>query len=121
MICQFAHQNGLLASALQHLVDILTKPAPFDQASLLRLIGSLYPVSRVSSDIVCTIVSALGHGKRKPAATLQNALLKWLIKIYDVLEDSAILSSLYGVLFNMLDMLSIRLEDFNTNKNFQTC
>ena len=111
-ICQFADQNGLAASALQQLLDLLTQPSPFPEAILLRLVESLYPASRVSSDLVCTIIAALGHGKRKPSAALQDALLKWLIMIYDVLEDSAILSNLYGVLFNMLDIPVIRWEIF---------
>lgn len=111
-ICQFADQNGLAASALQQLLDLLTQPSPFPEAILLRLVESLYPASRVSSDIVCTIVVALGHGKRKPSAALQDALLKWLIMIYDVLEDTAILSNLYGVLFNMLNIPVIRWAIF---------
>ncbi len=109
MICQYAHRNGLPASALRQLLDMVTQPSSFDEAILVRLIESLYPVSRVPADLVCTIVSALGHGKWKPSPALQNALLKWLIMIYDVLEDTATLSSLYSVLFNMLDMPSIRL------------
>lgn len=32
--------------------------------------------------------------------------------VYDVVEDSTILSNLYGVLFNMLDILVIRWEIF---------
>ena len=107
-ICQYADHNGLPASALQQLLDLLTQATPFPEAISLRLVDSLYPASWVSSDLVCTIVAALGHGKRKPSAALQNALLKWLLMIYDVLEDSTILSDLYGVLFDTLDTLVIR-------------
>lgn len=118
-ICQFANQNGLPASALQQLLDLLTQPNPFSEGVLLRLIESLYPASRVAPDLICTIVAVLGHGKQKPSAALQNALLKWLIMIYDILEDDAILSNMYGVLFNMLDVLLIRLESFKAITNLR--
>ncbi|KAJ9660757.1 hypothetical protein H2201_006836, partial [Coniosporium apollinis] len=36
------------------------------------------------------------------------ALVRWLTLIYDVLEDQAIFSRLYGVLFNLLDTFALR-------------
>lgn len=38
----------------------------------------------------------------------QAALLRWLVMVYNVLADYEILSQLYGVLFNLLDSLTLR-------------
>lgn len=69
---------------------------------------SLYPASKVSSELVCLVVASLGYGKSKPAGPIQSLLLKWIIVVYEMLEVPSILSNLYSVLFNMLDLLSLR-------------
>lgn len=111
-ICQFAYQEGLPASALRYTIMIVTKPNHIDHQNALRLILSLYPATQVSSDLVCVVVASLGIGSLKVSTSLQNVLIKWVIMIYEFLEDRSILSSLYGVLFNMLDMPSIRSEPY---------
>lgn len=35
-------------------------------------------------------------------------LLRWLVMVYDVLDSYDVLSQLYGVLFNLLDMITLR-------------
>jgi centromere protein I len=72
------------------------------------LIKNLYPAQRVAGDVVVTIVAALGQGKGKPSAGTQDSLVKWLALIHEVIEDVNVLSRLYGVLFGMLGMISIR-------------
>lgn len=72
------------------------------------MIKNLYPAQRVSGDIIVTVVAALGQGKGKPSPGTQDSLVKWLALIHEVIEDASILSRLYGVLFGMLDMISIR-------------
>lgn len=108
VISEYAYHYGLSALHLQQLLDIITLSNSLTRASRVKIIKSLYPACKVSSDLVCTMVSSLGYGVSKPAATVQCLLLRWIIMIYDVLEDSSILSNLYSVLFNMLDMLSLR-------------
>lgn len=72
------------------------------------MIRFLYPATKVSSDLVCLVISSLGPGKSKPAASVQSSLLKWILIIYQVMDYPSILSNLYSVIFNMLDMLSLR-------------
>lgn len=79
-----------------------------DQTTITTLIKNLYPSQKVPGDVVITIVGALGQGKGKPSPGTQDSLVKWLIAIHEVVEDSSVLSRLYGVLFGMLDMISIR-------------
>lgn len=79
-----------------------------DQTTITTLIKNLYPSQRVPGDVVITIVGALGQGKGKPSPGTQDGLVKWLITIHEVVEDANVLSRLYGVLFGMLDMISIR-------------
>lgn len=54
------------------------------------------------------IISALGPSKRKPSSTVQQALLIWLILVFDLLEEDAVLSRLYSILFALLDVLYLR-------------
>jgi centromere protein I len=93
---------------LSRLVDLVTLPSELDQASLGSLIRNLYPVSKVPNAVVIKIVGGLGHGRAKPSYSVQCALLKWLVMVYDVLENQRILSQLYSILFNLLDTVAVR-------------
>lgn len=93
---------------MERLVDILTLPSVLDQASINNLIRNLYPAGKVLDTIVIKVVASLGHGRAKPSYNAQAALLKWLVMVYDVLENQKILSQLYGILFNLLDTIAIR-------------
>ena len=109
-ICSVAFERGLATSALTSLLDTVTLPNHLDEASIATLVNHLYPAAEttVPSDLVCKVVCSLGQGKGKPPVTTQNNLLRWLILTYDVLEDPSILTKLYGALFNLLDLISIR-------------
>lgn len=62
----------------------------------------------MSSKLVTQVVCCLGPSKNKPTPATQALLLRWLLLVYDFLEDRAHLSKLYAVLFNYLDMISLR-------------
>jgi centromere protein I len=79
-----------------------------DQTTVTTLIRNLYPARRVPRDVVVTVVGALGQGKGKPSPGTQDGLVKWLITVHEIIEEPHVLSRLYGVLFGMLDMISIR-------------
>lgn len=89
-------------------MDIITRPNEVDQSSLGNLIRNLYPATRVPDIIAIKVVGSLGHGRVKPSYSAQAALLKWLIMVYDVLENQKVLSQLYSVLFNLLDASALR-------------
>jgi len=108
-ITTIAYEDGLSKQSLDILVDIVTLPNELDQASINAIIRNLYPAERVRDDVVLRVVACLGQGSRKASPPAQAALLKWLIMVYDILENQKILGALYGVLFNLLDMISIRL------------
>jgi centromere protein I len=103
-----AHEEGLPNASLSRLVDLITLPSELDQASRGSLVRSLYPASKVPDGIVIKIVGGLGHGQSKPPHSIQCALLKWLVMVYDVLDNQKVLSQLYGFLFNLLDTVAIR-------------
>lgn len=69
---------------------------------------NLYPAERISSKFVTQVVCCLGPSKSKPTAATQALLVRWLIVAYDILEDKNHLGKLYAVLFNHLDMISLR-------------
>lgn len=103
-----AYEEGLTEDLLDELVDIITLPNELDQASVAIIIKNLYPAGKISDDVVVKVVGSLGHGQAKAAFPAQAGLLKWLVMVYDVLENPRILSQLYSVLFNLLDTIAIR-------------
>lgn len=108
VICRYASENGLDQDALRDIVQLASVKTSLDQTTITTLIKNLYPSQKVPSDVVITIVGALGQGKGKPSPGTQDSLVKWLIIIHEIIESSTVLPRLYGVLFGMLDMISIR-------------
>ncbi|PVH98728.1 Mis6-domain-containing protein [Periconia macrospinosa] len=108
VVCNHAFDHGLDEDALRRVTRIISKKSELDQTSITNLIKNLYPAQRVSADVVITMVGALGQGRGKPTPGTQNNLVRWLATVHEILEDPAVLSRLYGVLFGMLDMISIR-------------
>jgi centromere protein I len=108
-ICEHAYQFGLQNEELARIINLVTTKTELDQSSITTIIKNLYPAERVSSDIVITVVGALGQcGKQKPSASTQAALVKWLTAVNEVLEDQRMLTHFYAVLFNLLNMITIR-------------
>jgi centromere protein I len=105
-----AYEVGVAPDVLEELVDLITTRNELDQASVNGLIRNLYPTEKVSDDIVIKVVCSLGHGTAKASFPAQAALLKWLVMVYDALENRRILSQLYAVLFNLLDTIAIRYD-----------
>lgn len=102
------YERGALPDELTRLVDLLTIRSHLDQASLAAIVRNLYPSGKVSDDVVLRFIGALGHGQLKPSLPLQALFLRWIIMAYHLLQNSAILSQAYGVLFNLLDTAAIR-------------
>ncbi|SPQ21101.1 4d504f6a-7a4e-4e2a-8907-bdb054c8297e [Thermothielavioides terrestris] len=102
------YDRGALPDELARLVDLLTVRNHLDQASLAAIVRNLYPSGKVADETVLRVVGALGHGQLKPSLPLQALFLRWLVMVYHLLENPAILSQAYGVLFNLLDTAAIR-------------
>lgn len=105
-----AFENGLSSDLLEELIDIITLPNELDQASVSAIIRNLYPATKVPDECVIKVIASLGHGQARARLSVQSGLLKWLIMVHDVLENKSILSQLYGLIFNLLDTISIRLD-----------
>lgn len=103
-----AYEHGLSEESLERVIDMITLPNNLDQATLISLTKNLYPSGKVSSSVVSKVVACLGPSKVKPSASTQALLVRWLVLVYNVLEDSSHLSKFYGVLFSHLDMISLR-------------
>lgn len=111
-VCSRAYEEGLDTTTLEKFVDLLTQPNELDQGSLGNLIRNLYPASKVPDDIIIRVVGSLGHGRAKPSYATQGALIKWLVMVYDAIENPKVLSHFYGIFFNLLDTLAIRYALF---------
>jgi centromere protein I len=102
------YDRGALPDELARLVDLLTVRAHLDQASLAAIVRNLYPSGKVGAEVVLRFVGALGHGQLKPSLPLQALFLRWLVMVYHLLDNPAVLSQAYAVLFNLLDTAAIR-------------
>lgn len=91
------------------MVDVLVAKNELDQTSRTTLLRNLIPADRVPSSVVLALISALGQGPAKPPAAVQTLLIRWITAVHEVLEDPAFLLRLYAVLFNFLDLISIRV------------
>ncbi|KAI9689425.1 MAG: Phosphate metabolism transcription protein [Bathelium mastoideum] len=108
IICDHAFNNGLDTPHLHLILDLITRKTELDQTSVTNLIKNLYPAQRVENEDVILVVGCLGQAKSKPTSATQALLVKWLIAVYEFLEDATIISKLYNVLFSLLDMISLR-------------
>lgn len=86
----------------------MTKKNNLDQGTVTILIKNLYPQTRLASDYVTQVVCCLGPTRSKASPATQSLLVRWLILTYDLLENKTHLGKLYAVLFNHLDMISLR-------------
>ncbi|KAI0012779.1 Mis6-domain-containing protein [Xylariaceae sp. FL0662B] len=109
-LVSLSYDKGLLPADLDQLVDLITTPTFLDQASLGSIVRNLYPATTISDDIVIKVVGCLGHGKLKPSLAIQGGLLKWLVMVYHIIQNQAVLSRSYSVLFNLLDTAAIRTQ-----------
>lgn len=109
-ITTYAGNHGLSNAALRTLVDVVKRPKSFDQKGQNAIIKSLYPASNVPSDLICTVIGCFGYGSRKASVSSQQLLLRWVLMVADYMEQPSHLSNFYSVLFNLLDMMSIRAE-----------
>ncbi|KAG0135182.1 Mis6-domain-containing protein [Tuber indicum] len=108
-ISQHATVCGLANDSLETLIDVLaTSPCYLDQSSVGSIVKILFPRRKLSENVVVKVVGSLGQGQSKPSLATQALLLRWLVMVYDFLESYDVLSQLYGVLFNLLDMITLR-------------
>ncbi|KAJ5669329.1 hypothetical protein N7462_010399 [Penicillium macrosclerotiorum] len=109
-IASDAYENGIPQVVLGRLLKILTVKNHLDQGSVTTLVKNLYPQERIASKYVTQVVCCLGPSKSKPSPATQALLVRWLILAYHLLEDGSHIGKLYAVLFNHLDMISLRKQ-----------
>ncbi|KAJ5936079.1 hypothetical protein N7454_005377 [Penicillium verhagenii] len=107
-IASNAYESGIPPDVLGRLLKILTTKNNLDQSTTTSLIKNLYPQEKVISKHVTQVVCSLGPSKSKPSPATQSLLVRWLILAYEFLDDRTHLGKLYAVLFNHLDMISLR-------------
>jgi len=108
VVCRYAIADGFDEDSLREVVQLVSVKTHLDQTSVTTLVKNLYPAQRVPADVIVLVVGALGQGKGKPSPGTQDSLVKWLTAIHEIIDSPNVLSRLYGVLFGMLDMISIR-------------
>ena len=95
---------------MKQILNAIVQPRFLDQTTQDALIKSLYPAGNIPIDAIYIVLGSLGHGALKASIPTQQRLIRWLVMTYDFLEDSAVLSKSYNVLFNLLDSLSLRAD-----------
>lgn len=107
-IASDAYETGIPQFPLERLIKLITASNTLDQGTTTTLIKNLYPLERVPSKLITHIVCCLGTASSKPSPATQSLLVRWLILVYDFLDDKTHLSKLYAVLFNCLVISSLR-------------
>ncbi|KAI5290452.1 hypothetical protein KEM54_001514 [Ascosphaera aggregata] len=108
-VSSYAYQHGLPNPLISRIITLTIRcNKTIDQASLTRLFKNLYPCEHVSPRIITRVVGSLGASKTKPPPAIQYLLAHWLVSVYEVLESQAHITRFYSVLFDCLDLLSIR-------------
>ncbi|KAF2672513.1 Mis6-domain-containing protein [Microthyrium microscopicum] len=107
-ITEYGFNSGLRASEQRRIIKLVATKTELDQTSCTTLIRNLVPAEKVPSDVILTAIGALGQGSQKPSPASQAGIVRWVTAVHEVLEDPSFLIRLYGVLFNLLDMISLR-------------
>ncbi|KAI5301696.1 hypothetical protein KEM56_001453, partial [Ascosphaera pollenicola] len=107
-IASHAYQNGLSNAQISQILNLAIRCKTLDQASLTKLFENLYPSSPVSAKIVLRVIGSLGASKSKPSPAIQHLLAHWLVSVHGFLENPGYITRFYSVLFDCLELLSIR-------------
>ncbi|KAA8913805.1 hypothetical protein TRICI_003113 [Trichomonascus ciferrii] len=100
---------GLNKGQLDQLLGLVTRPSKVPAAVCGRIIRDLLlPNEPIGDDSVIRVVSCLGQDNRIPMQS-KSKLLRWLVVVFDFLEDPKVVAKLYGVLFGNLKYESSRM------------
>ncbi|EQL33859.1 hypothetical protein BDFG_04240 [Blastomyces dermatitidis ATCC 26199] len=107
-IASAAYESGIPTHLLERLIATISKSKHLDQTTITTIVKNLYPSERVRPRTASMVISCFGPSRSKPSPATQSLLIRWLILVYEDMEDQSCLSRLYAVLFNFLDMISLR-------------
>ncbi|RKP09860.1 Mis6-domain-containing protein [Thamnocephalis sphaerospora] len=96
--------HGLSEANLSALLDLIFTGSVDDTTSK-RIVKLLFPRHRVPLDAAVRIASFLSTSQARTVA-----LLKWLVLVYEVIEDRSSVRKLYGIFFHFLVYETLRLE-----------
>ncbi|KAG4302862.1 hypothetical protein PCK1_000805 [Pneumocystis canis] len=105
-----AEKYGLDSESIHKGISMICSSHHIDQSNTITIINSMMPHEKVKQETVIRILGSLGHGRSKPNLFVQNALLKWVIMVYDYLDGYDKLSQLYGVIFHYIGFVTLRLS-----------
>ena len=110
-LAAYARTHGLRTDRLSAILGLVcSAPRYLDQASAAALMRDLYPAARVPVRLAHRVIASLGTGAGKPAPAVQGLLIRWLILVWEALEehDREEMGKCYGILFGMIEIMSIR-------------
>lgn len=94
-------ENGVNRQELETLIDFICSPNKVKTSSIIAVIRDyLYPTCPVSNNSVIKIMGCLSNNN--VAIQIKSRILKWLVVVYDYLEDTRIVNQFYDVLFAQL-------------------
>ncbi|KAG0232922.1 hypothetical protein BGW42_007831 [Actinomortierella wolfii] len=96
---------GLQPDALARTLDVVLSKK-LDDTTAKKLVKLLLPRSHVPEDCAIKIMGCLGRYSRG----VEALLLRWLIVVYDYLDNRTKLVKLYGVAFHYLSYETLRLD-----------
>ncbi|XP_013388512.1 centromere protein I-like [Lingula anatina] len=91
-----AKDNGLGTEHIEALVEVAAS-SRFPDSVNIRLIKSLIPNDKVTAESFLTAVSWMCTNK--PSSNVQSMLIRWMIIVYDLVEEQQKVQTLYGMIF----------------------
>nr|XP_060612349.1 centromere protein I [Anolis sagrei ordinatus]XP_060612350.1 centromere protein I [Anolis sagrei ordinatus] len=97
---KIAQERGLKAKEIDVLLNVALS-GKFAEMVNSRLLKNLIPTSTITDDSIVSAVSCLCAGKC--SKTTQALFLKWLIAMFDFIDQKEKINALYGFFFNFLE------------------
>lgn len=106
----YARTHGIDGPDLEKLIKLFTSHECRISASLRICIirDCMYPRQKVSTKIVMAIIGRFTSSQSMASNTLFQQILRWLIIVYDFLEDANIISKLYSLLLTKISYETTR-------------
>ncbi|CAG8433086.1 10715_t:CDS:10 [Diversispora eburnea] len=96
---------GLEIQQLTEIIEIILS-GKYDDEDTRKFIKFLIPRTKVPIKLIIKIFGSLGD--RNIKLKIQVLLLRWIILVYNILEDHSELYKFYGVLFHYMDYDTLR-------------
>ncbi|GBB86979.1 hypothetical protein RclHR1_13430003 [Rhizophagus clarus] len=104
-LVELVSENGLEVAQLAEVLNVIII-GKLDHVDIIKLVKILLPRANVPNFLIIKVLSNLGNKVLK--YDVQALLLRWIIIVYNVIEDHSQLIKFYGVIFHYMEYNTLR-------------